>query len=284
MHSINGQIIARDIEKKLKRQLDDEKPCLVTIQIGDDPSSKIYRDVKERACNRLGIKSIQVDLPSQVREKIVIKKILDLNNDETVHGILIHHPLPPHLNHQNIIQTINPLKDVDGLHPFNLGGILLNNEYLTPCTPAAVIKILEYEKISLRGQDVSIVNHSPIVGKPLSIMLLNRDATVTICHVYTQELKKHTRKADILITGTGVPGLITDEYIKNGSIVIDIGISRQRDGKICGDVNYSSMQKKAKAVTPVPGGVGPVTVAQLMENCVKTYKILKQKKGSDILP
>jgi methylenetetrahydrofolate dehydrogenase (NADP+)/methenyltetrahydrofolate cyclohydrolase len=276
MHSINGRIIAQDIEEKLKRQINHGKPCLVTIGIGDDPSSKIYRDVKERACNRLGIKSIQIDLPLHVNEKIVIKKILDLNCDETVHGILIHHPLPTHLNHQKIIQAINPLKDVDGLHPLNLGNILLNNEYLTPCTPAAVIKILEYEKISLRGKDVSVINHSPIVGKPLAIMLLNRDATVTICHVHTKELKKHTRKADILITGTGVPGLITNEYIKNESIVIDIGISRRTDGKICGDVKYSSVLRKAKAVTPVPGGVGPVTVAQLMENCVKTYTRLKQ--------
>ncbi len=277
MHRINGRTIAREIEEKLKGQIHNETPCLATLKIGDDASSKIYRKVIEQACKRLGIKPIQIDLPINIEEKAAIKKIRELNDDETIHGILIHHPIPSHLNQQNIIQTINPLKDVDGLHPLNLGSLLLGNEFLTPCTPAAVIKILGYENIFLQGKEVVIINHSPIIGKPLAIMLLNRNATVTICHVHTQNLKKHTTKADILITGTGVAGLITKEYIKKGSTIIDIGISQLPDGTICGDINFSSILSKAKAATPVPGGVGPVTVASLMENCIKTYKRLKKK-------
>lgn len=277
MHTINGRIIARKIEKELKDKIHNETPCLATLKIGDDASSKIYREVIEQACKRLGIKPIQIDLPRDSKEKTVIKKIGELNDDKTIHGILIHHPIPSHLNQQKITHTINPQKDVDGLHPLNLGAVLLGNEFLTPCTPAAVIKILEYENIFLQGKEVVIINHSPIIGKPLAIMLLNRNATVTICHVHTQNLKKHSKKADILITGTGVPKLITKEYIKKGSTIIDIGIIQLPNGTICGDVNFSSVSSKANAATPVPGGVGPVTVASLMENTIKTYKHLKKE-------
>ncbi len=277
MHQIDGRAIARKIEKNLKGQIHNETPCLATLKIGEDSSSTIYRRVIEQACKRLGIKPINIDLPLDSKEKTVIEKIGELNDDETIHGILIHHPIPSHLNQQNIIQTISPQKDVDGLHPLNLGALLLGNEFLTPCTPAAVIKILDYENIFLQGKDVVIINHSPIIGKPLAIMMLNRNATVTICHVHTQNLQQHTKKADILITGTGVPGLVTEEYIKKESIIIDIGITKLPDSTICGDVNFSSVSSKAKATTPVPGGVGPVTVATLMENSIKTYKTSKKK-------
>lgn len=279
MHQINGRTIAKKIEEDLKNQIHNETPCLATLKIGDDDSSQIYRGVIEQACTRLGIKPIHIDLSVESTEKTVIKKIGELNDDDTIHGILVHHPLPRHLNPQNIIQTISPQKDVDGLHPLNLGSLLLGKEFLTPCTPAAVLKILDHEKILLQGKEVVIINHSPIIGKPLAIMLLNRDATVTICHVHTQNLQKHTKKADILITGTGVPGLITQEYIKKGSTIIDIGIIQQPNGTICGDVNFSAVSSKAKAATPVPGGVGPVTVASLMENCIKTYTQLKRNRG-----
>lgn len=278
MHQINGRTIAQKMEENLKGQIHNEIPCLATLKVGDDASSAIYRGVIEQACKRLGIKPFHIDLPLDSQEKTVIKKIDELNDNETIHGILIHHPIPNHLHQQNIIQTITPQKDVDGLHPLNLGALLLGNEFLTPCTPAAVIKILDNENIILQGKEVVIINHSPIIGKPLAIMLLNRNATVTICHVHTQDLKKHTKKADILITGTGVAGLITQEYIKKDSIIIDIGITQLHDGTICGDVNFSSVSSKAKAVTPVPGGVGPVTVACLMENCIKTYTQLKKRK------
>ena len=278
MHQINGRPIAQKIEEKLKKQIHTETPRLATLKIGEDTSSIIYREVIEQACKRLGIKSIHIDLPLDSQEKTVIKKIGELNDDDTIHGILIHHPIPNHLKQQNIIQTIAPQKDVDGLHPLNLGALLLGNEFLTPCTPAAVIKILDHENIKLQGKEVVIINHSPIIGKPLAIMLLNRDATVTICHVHTQDLKEHAKKADILVTGTGVPGLITQEYIKKESTIIDIGITQLNNGTICGDVNFSSVSSKAKAATPVPGGVGPVTVASLMENCIKTYKQKKKHK------
>jgi methylenetetrahydrofolate dehydrogenase (NADP+)/methenyltetrahydrofolate cyclohydrolase len=276
MHQINGRIIARKIEENLKGQIRNETPCLATLKIGENASSTIYRGVIEQACKRLGIKPIHIELPLDSKEKTVIEKIGELNDDETIHGILIHHPIPSRLNQQNIIQAISPLKDVDGLHPLNMGALLVGNEFLTPCTPAAVIKILDHEKIFLQGKDVVIINHSSIIGKPLAIMLLNRNATVTICHVHTLNLQQHTKKADILITGTGVPGLITEEYIKKESTIIDIGITQLPNGTICGDVNFSSVSSKAKAATPVPGGVGPVTVATLMENSIKTYKTTKK--------
>jgi methylenetetrahydrofolate dehydrogenase (NADP+)/methenyltetrahydrofolate cyclohydrolase len=274
MHIIEGKKIAEIIEKKIQYELKSQKdaPCLATVFIGDDAPSKIYREVKEKVCKRLGIKSVGIELLRQAKERDVIEEIRSLNIDEMVHGILLQFPLPTHFNTQRIIETITPGKDVEGLHPQNLGASLLQHESFVPCTPLAILKILEHEQIPVEGAEVVIVNHSPILGKPLAILLLNRNATVTICHIYTKNLKEHTSRADILVTGTGVPGLIKKDFVKQGATVIDAGIHRASTGVIQGDVDAMSVQTQAGALTPVPGGVGPVTVAVLMENTVRAYR------------
>ena len=191
---------------------------------------------------------------------------------QEIHGIVVQLPLPEGMEYEDIVNEIDPKKDIEGMHPCNIGSTLLNKEFLVPCTPLAVIKILEHENINVKGKDIVIVNHSNIVGKPLAAMLLNRNATVSICHVYTEDIKKYTSRADILITGTGVAGLIKKEHVKRGAVAIDIGIARKKDGSICGDIDFDAVKEKVKAITPVPGGVGPVTIACSMENAVKAYK------------
>jgi len=274
---IDGKKIAEEIRKNISKEVETLKskykttPNITSIKIGSDSSSEIYLRLRNKACSEVGIKSSHSEFPQNVSENEVLKAITKLNQDKTVHGILIQFPIPNHISQDKLINALDPKKDVEGLNPYNLGRTLVGDEHLIPCTPLSVLTILDCEKTELKGKDVVIVNHSNIVGKPLALLLLNRNATVSVCHVFTKDLKNYTSKADVLITAAGVPKLIKRDYVKNGAFVIDVAIINTKDG-ICGDVDFEPVTEVAGKITPVPGGVGPVTVACSLMNMIKTFK------------
>ncbi len=274
---VNGREIAKEIRRKITSDVQQLKkkhkkePLITTIIIGENPSSELYLKLRTAACKEVGISSKLLRFDANVSEKTLLTTIQNLNDDPSVHGIFIQYPAPDHLSPNRLMRTITPRKDVEGFNPENLGRTLIGDEALVPCTPLSVLTILAHEQIPLKGKDVVIVNHSNIVGKPLAALLLNRNATVAITHVFTKNLKAYTTKADILITGAGVQNLITKDHITENAIVIDIGIVETKDG-ICGDVDFESVKKKAALATPVPGGVGPVTIACALSNMLKTYR------------
>jgi len=274
---IDGKKIASELRKNVSKEVEQLKlkynkiPNIVTIKIGSDPSSDLYFRLRNKACEEVGINSRPLELPEKVTEKEVLKSILQINNDNDVHGILIQLPLPDHISHDKLINSLNPKKDVEGLTPYNMGKTLIGDENIIPCTPLSVLTILEYEKTKLKGKDVVIVNHSNIVGKPLSVLFLNRNSSVSVAHVFTKDLMSYTSKADILVTAAGVPKIIKKEYVKDNAFVIDVGIIKTKDG-ICGDVDFDSVKEIAGKITPVPGGVGPVTVASSLRNMIMTFK------------
>jgi methylenetetrahydrofolate dehydrogenase (NADP+)/methenyltetrahydrofolate cyclohydrolase len=274
---INGREIAKEIRSKISTDIQQLKkkyqrePLITTILIGTNPSSEMYLKLRTTACNEVGITSRLLRFDADVSEETILQAIHNLNNDSSVHGIFIQYPVPSHLSPNTLMQAVAAKKDVEGFNPENLGRTLIGDEELVPCTPLSVLSILKHEQIQLKGKDVVIVNHSNIVGKPLAALLLNRNATVAVCHVYTKNLKHYTSKADILITGAGVMNLITKDHIKNKAIVVDVGIIETKDG-IRGDVDFESVQETAALLTPVPGGVGPVTIACALSNMMKTYK------------
>jgi len=274
---INGREIAKKIRKEIYNEVISlkskykETPKITTLLIGSDPGSKLYLKLRDNACNEVGITSNHLEFDENVSEDEIIAAIQSLNNDKNVHGILIQYPVPSHISQDKLMSSIDPKKDVEGFHPYNMGRTLLGNESIVPCTPLSVLTILEHEHVDLKGKDACIVNHSNVVGKPLAALLLNRNATVSVCHVFTQDSKQYTSKADILITGAGVPKLITKDYVKKDAFVIDVGIIKTEDG-ICGDVDFESVKEKIGKITPVPGGVGPVTIASALKNMIKTYK------------
>ncbi len=251
-------------------------PKLVVILVGKNPASLSYIKQKQKACAKTGIDWEQFDYEEDVMTEQLIAEIEELNADENVHGILVQLPLPKSVNVPLVIRAIDPKKDVDGFTAYNIGKMFLSAEFedLAPCTPLGVIKMLEYYKIDPRGKEAVVVGHSNIVGKPLSTMLLNRNATVTTCHIDTRDLAFHTRRADILCVGVGKIGLITADMVKEGVVVVDIGINRTKDGKLVGDVDFEPVAKKASFITPVPGGAGPMTVAALMLNTVRAARRL----------
>jgi len=281
--TINGREIAKKIRLEIKKEVTTLKskykvtPMITTLLIGDDPGSKLYLKLRENACNEVGITSNHLEFSENISEKDIITKIHQLNNDENIHGILIQYPVPKHISQDTLMSSIDPKKDVEGFHPYNLGKTLLGNESIVPCTPLSALTILDHEHVELKGKDVCIVNHSNVVGKPLAVLLLNRNATISVCHVFTTNTKEYTSKADILITGAGLPKLITKEYVKKDALVIDVGIVQTKEG-ICGDVDFTSVQEKAGKITPVPGGVGPVTIASSLKNMIKTYKNCVEEK------
>lgn len=274
---VNGRAIAKEMRTMITEELShlikehDVKPTITTITIGHDPSSELYLKLRDNACSEVGITSNHLAFEQKVTEEKVVHAIQKLNADDSVHGILIQYPVPKHLSQDTLMRTINSQKDVEGFNPMNMGRTLIGDEYLVPCTPLSVLTILEHEHLELKGKDVAIINHSNVVGKPLAALLLNRNATVVVCHVFTKDLKQYTSHADILITGAGVPNLITADHVKQNGAVIDVGIVQTKDG-ICGDVDFNSVKEKAGLITPVPGGVGPVTIACALANMVKTYK------------
>jgi methylenetetrahydrofolate dehydrogenase (NADP+)/methenyltetrahydrofolate cyclohydrolase len=274
---VNGRSLAQEIRKKIAIEIYQLKkkhqvePLITTITIGHNTSSELYLKLRNAACNEVGISSKLLRYDADVTENTILHEIQHLNDDPTVHGIFIQYPVPPHLSSDKLMRTVAAKKDVEGFNPENLGRTLIGDEELVPCTPLSVLTILNHEHITLQGKDVVIVNHSNIVGKPLAALLLNRNATVAVCHVFTQNLKYYTSKADILITGAGVLNLITKDHIKNKAIVIDVGIIETKEG-IHGDVDFDAVKEKAAILTPVPGGVGPVTITCALSNIVKTYR------------
>ena len=274
---IDGKTIRNEIIEEIKKEVKHFmiKPCLAVIQIGDDPASNTYIKAKEKTSNEIGIYFKHIKFSETTKEIEVINKILELNNDEYVHGILIQLPLPEGFNQDKLINYIARNKDVDGLTDINIGKLYNNKPGLVSCTPLGIMKLLEHENIDVAGKNVTIVGRSKLVGKPLMGLMLNKDATVTICHSKTENLSKYTKNADILVVAVGKKHFIKENMVKEGAIVIDVGINKE-DNKLYGDVDYEKVKEKAKLITPVPGGVGPMTVAMLMSNVISAYN--KQQK------
>jgi len=278
---IDGKAIAEQVILKVKDRVSvlNEQgvlPGLTVILVGDDPASQTYVGSKERTSTRLGMKSDVISRPSSLTEDELLALIDDLNQDHSVHGILVQLPLPKHMDEHKILQAIDPRKDVDGFHPLNVGKLLLGQQGFIPCTPFGIIQLLDYSGIEIEGKHAVIVGRSNIVGKPMGQLLLNRHATVTYTHSRTPDLAEFTKQADILIVATGQPSMITGEHIKPGAAVIDVGIHRNSDGRLSGDVDFASAKEVAGALTPVPGGVGPMTIAMLMENtCLSAERALR---------
>lgn len=269
---IDGRVIAKEIRKKIAQEVSRFaiKPKIATIKIGNDPGSELYLRLRGNACKEVGIESTIIEFLNDVSEEEVLMTAEKLNNDSSIHGMLIQYPIPSHITSNKLMSTINPKKDVEGFNPVNMGGTLSGDEKIVPCTPLAVLTILEYEKTYLQGKDIVIVNHSNVVGKPLAALFLNRNATVSVCHIFSKDIKEYTTKAEIIVTAAGKANLITQDHVAHDAFVIDVGIVPTKDG-ICGDVDFESVSKKAGKLTPVPGGVGPVTIACSLKNMLKTY-------------
>jgi methylenetetrahydrofolate dehydrogenase (NADP+)/methenyltetrahydrofolate cyclohydrolase len=276
---LDGKGLAEELNSKLKGEIEELKsetgknPTLATILVGSDPASEVYIKIKHRTCQDLGISSEMINFDKSVEPKTVSDKIMELNQNHEVHGILLQLPLPQKLkaNTNSLLQQIDSKKDVDGFSYLNRGQLFYNREMLAPCTPKGILKLLASNNIEVKGKNVVIVNHSNLVGKPLMVMMLNRNATVSVCHVHTKDIKPYTSKADILVVGIGKPNFITKEMIKKNSVIIDVGINRV-NGKLTGDVDFDDVYEKCGKITPVPGGVGPMTVAMLMQNTILAYK------------
>ena len=275
---IDGTRIGNELREKLKSRIEALKekgklPGLAVILVGENPASQVYVRMKEKACESLGIHSEKFALPADTSQEEVLALIQRLNHDDKIHGILVQLPLPAHFNEELIIESIIPTKDVDGFHPINIGNLMLGKPLFSPCTPAGVIELLRASQIDMKGKNVVVVGRSNIVGKPVAALLLHEHATVTICHSKTKSLKDETRRADILIAAIGKPKMITADMVKEGAVVIDVGVNRLEDGKLVGDVDFDGMKDKVAAITPVPGGVGPMTITMLMANTVKSAEI-----------
>ncbi|MEM2096588.1 MAG: tetrahydrofolate dehydrogenase/cyclohydrolase catalytic domain-containing protein [Methanothrix sp.] len=278
---IDGKALASEIESEVRERVErlGLNPGLATILVGDNPASQMYLRIKHAACGRVGIRSENVVLPVDTDEVTLIKTIQELNRREDVHAILLQLPLPGHLDPRKAMMAIDPEKDADGFHPENMGALLLGAERLVPCTPKGIIYALERLGVRIEGAEAVIVGHSNVVGKPLAAMLLNRNATVQVCHVYTKDLKEHTRDAEILVVAAGVPRLIKADMVRDGAYVFDVGINKV-DGKTVGDVDFDAVKEKAAGITPVPGGVGPLTVAMLMSQTVMAAELSLERRRS----
>ena len=275
---IDGAALARELRAALAVRVRDlaarnVHPGLAVVLVGEDPASQIYVRNKTKACDEAGIASIQHQLPASISERDLLGLIAELNRDRKVHGILVQLPLPKHVSAEAVIHSIAPGKDVDGFHPENVGRLVVGNARFVPCTPAGVMRLLDHAGVALLGKHAVVVGRSNIVGKPVALLLLERHATVTICHSRTPDLAAVIRQADVLIAAVGKARLITGEMARPGVAVIDVGINRLPDGKLCGDVDFPSMLGKAGCITPVPGGVGPMTIAMLLENTVRAAEL-----------
>ncbi|MBS6820071.1 MAG: bifunctional methylenetetrahydrofolate dehydrogenase/methenyltetrahydrofolate cyclohydrolase FolD [Roseburia sp.] len=268
---IDGKQISAQIKDELKERVEKEKleVTLAVIQVGNDPASTVYVGNKKKACEYIGIRSLAYELPEETPEEELLQLIKELNDRDDVNGILVQLPLPAHMDEDKVIQTISPKKDVDGFHPQSVGALSIGQPGFVSCTPAGVIQLLKRTGVEIDGKECVIVGRSNIVGKPMALLMLRENATVTVCHSHTKDLKEVTKRADILIVAIGKPKFITKEYVKDGAVVIDVGIHRGADGKLCGDVDYDDVAPITHAITPVPGGVGPMTIAMLMNNCVE---------------
>ena len=273
---IDGRTIAENIKSELKTRIADfvRAPKLAIVMVGNDYASDIYVRNKQKAAEKIGMVSHFYHLNAEVRETEILKIIEQLNNDKDVNGIIVQLPLPEHLDVHRVINAISPLKDVDGFHPLNTGKLQNNEEpYFVAATPLGIMKLLETIGVDLCGKNAVIIGASLIVGRPLATLLLNKECTVSITHAQTQNIKDYTQKADIIIAACGVANLVKADWIKEGAVLIDVGINRLDNGKICGDIDFEEVKEKAGAITPVPGGVGPMTIAMLLHNTVEAYKL-----------
>ena len=274
---IDGKKLAQEIRENLKIKCEELKqkgiqPKLAVVMVGDDNASQVYVKNKSKVCDEIGIQFEEFLLNADIEQKTLIELIQKLNQDDKIHGILLQSPIPKHLDINEAFRTIAPEKDVDGFHPINVGKLSLNQNTFVSCTPYGVMKMFEAYDIDLTGKNVTIIGRSNIVGKPLIQCCLNKNATVTVCHSKTKDLKQHTQNADIVIAAIGKSKFITSDMIKTGAVVIDVGINRGDDGKLTGDVDFENVKDKASYITPVPGGVGPMTIAMLMNNVIKACK------------
>lgn len=278
---IDGKKISQEIKDELKAKVAEDKAagktaCLAVIQVGADPASSIYVRNKKNACAYIGIESLSYELPETTTEEELLTLIRELNQRDDVNGILCQLPVPKHIREDKIIKAIDPKKDVDGFHPENVGALLIGQKGYISCTPAGIIQLLKRSGIEIEGKHCVVVGRSNIVGKPMAILMLRENATVTIAHSRTKNLKEICKEADILIAAIGKPKFFTADYMKEGAVVIDVGIHRQENGKMCGDVDYADVEPHVSAITPVPGGVGPMTIAMLMSNCVESMEASRE--------
>ncbi|MBS0417941.1 MAG: bifunctional methylenetetrahydrofolate dehydrogenase/methenyltetrahydrofolate cyclohydrolase FolD [Proteobacteria bacterium] len=271
---IDGLAVAHSLRTDIRRRVADLQssrgimPGLAVVLVGDDPASAVYVRNKIRACAEAGIRSFEYRRPASIDTATLVALIEDLNANPEIHGVLVQLPLPKHIEMRKVLESISVEKDVDGFHLYNVGGLVVGNTIFSPCTPYGVTKLLEHENIPVAGQNIVIVGASNIVGKPMALMLMQRDATVAVCHAKTRDLAQFTILADILIVAAGKPNLILPQMVKTGAVVVDVGINRLPDGRITGDVDFEGVAQKASFITPVPGGVGPMTVTMLLENTV----------------
>ena len=282
---LNGKLISAAIREEIAGEVEFLKrkgitPGLAVILVGDDQASQTYVRNKERACEQLGMKSELILFPASITENKLLEKLAELNDRSDIHGILVQLPLPKHIDESRVIETINPVKDVDGFHPINIGRMMTKQEALLPCTPFGILKMVKKTGIEITGKHVVVVGRSNIVGKPVGQLFLNENATVTYCHSKTADLRAFTKQADILIVAVGVAKLIKADDVKEDAIVIDVGMNRDELNKLCGDVDFEDVVHKASYITPVPGGVGPMTITMLMQNTVQAAKntLLKEKE------
>ena len=274
---MDGKALSMKLKNAMKEEVEKlvsqgVNPCLAVIIVGDNPASKVYVNNKKKSCAELGIKSLEYALPEETTEEELLKIIDELNKNDEVDGILCQLPLPKHITEKNIINSISPEKDVDAFHPENVGHIMIGDYTFLPCTPAGVMEILKEYNIDVAGKNCVVVGRSNIVGKPMTMLLLKENATVTVCHSRTDDLASFTREADVLVSAVGKPNLITADMVKENAVVIDVAINRLENGKLCGDVDFENVKDKTSFITPVPGGVGPMTIATLMKNTVTAAK------------
>lgn len=276
---IDGKVISEQIKEECRKKVAAYKEkgieiTLAVIQVGSDPASSVYVRNKKRACEFCGMTSLSYELPEETTHEELLTLIRKLNADDKVNGILVQLPLPKHIDEDLVIQAIDPKKDVDGFHPQSVGALCIGQPGFVSCTPAGIIELLKRSNIEIAGKECVVIGRSNIVGKPMALLLLRENGTVTVCHSRTKDLKEVTKRADILIVAIGKPKFITGDYVKEGAVVIDVGIHRNEENKLCGDVDFESAAEKTSAITPVPGGVGPMTIAMLMHNCVESVELI----------
>ena len=281
---IDGKAVAKEVQKQIKDEVEGLErrwglvPGLAVVVVGDDPASHIYVRNKEKACKEAGIKSFEHLLPATISERDLLALVHQLNKDKRVHGVLVQLPLPAHIRAEKILEAIAPSKDIDGFHPVNQGSLVLGSDGFKPCTPMGIMKLLAAVNCDPKGKNAVVVGRSNIVGKPIALMLLAKHATVTICHSRTASLRDEVSRADILIVAIGKAGVVRGDWVKPGAVVIDVGVNRSPNGKLCGDVEFDTAKERASAITPVPGGVGPMTICMLLYNTLKAAKDSLQRE------
>ena len=277
---IDGKKISTEIKDELKEQVAQIKAegvevTLAVVKVGEDPASAVYVRNKEKACEYIGINSKKIEMPEETTEEELLKLVDDLNTDPAINGILVQLPLPKHIDENKIVLAIDPMKDVDGFHPVNVGKMVIGEESFLPCTPAGIIEMIKRSGLDIEGKECVIIGRSNIVGKPMAILMLRENATVTVTHSRTKDLPEVCKRADIIVAALGKAKFVTKDFVKEGAIIIDVGMDRDEDGKLCGDVDFDEVKDIASAITPVPGGVGPMTVTMLLVNCLRSVELNK---------